>query len=95
MPKLKPGTILPTQEEDAAITAAAESDPDARPFTDAEWESAAPTRRMGVRGPQKAPTKVLLSVRYSHEVVQYFKSTGDGWQARMDQVLKDYVAARR
>ena len=95
MPKLKPGTIVPTHEEDAAITAAAESDPDARPFTDAEWESAAPTRRVGVRGPQKAPTKVLVSVRYSQEVVQYFKSTGDGWQARMDQVLKDYVAAHR
>jgi len=27
MPKLKPGTIIPTSEEDAAITAAALSDP--------------------------------------------------------------------
>ncbi len=40
MPKLKPQTILPTAEEDAAITAAAMADPDARPFTDAEWEQA-------------------------------------------------------
>jgi putative transcriptional regulator len=38
MPKLKPGHISPTPEEDAAITAAAMSDPDARPFTDEEWE---------------------------------------------------------
>jgi uncharacterized protein (DUF4415 family) len=38
---------------------------------------------------------VLLSVRYSQEVVQYFKSTGDGWQARMDQLLEDCVAAHR
>jgi uncharacterized protein (DUF4415 family) len=37
MPKLKPGTILPTPEEDAAITAAALSDPDAQPLTDEEF----------------------------------------------------------
>ena len=30
---------LPTLEEDAAITAAAMSDPDAIPLTDAEWEA--------------------------------------------------------
>jgi hypothetical protein len=35
MPKLKTGIIIPTPEEDAAITAAAMSDPDAVPFTDA------------------------------------------------------------
>jgi uncharacterized protein (DUF4415 family) len=34
---------------------------------------------------------VLLSVRYSPNVVEYFKSTGDGWQSRMDQVLSRYV----
>jgi uncharacterized protein (DUF4415 family) len=30
-------------------------------------------------------------------VITYFKSTGDGWQARMDRVLRQYVAqqARR
>ena len=38
MPKLKAGTILPSPEEDAAITAAAMSDPDAQPLTDAEWQ---------------------------------------------------------
>ena len=38
MPKLKAGTIMPTPAEDAAITAAALADPDAAPFTDAEWQ---------------------------------------------------------
>ena len=32
---------MPTPEEDAAITAAAESDPDARPLTAEEWASVA------------------------------------------------------
>jgi hypothetical protein len=29
--------IVPTEQEDAALTAAAMSDPDAIPFTDAQW----------------------------------------------------------
>jgi uncharacterized protein (DUF4415 family) len=33
-----------------------------------------------------------LSVRYSPEVIEYFRSTGDGWQSRMDGVLLKYVA---
>ena len=32
---------LPSPEEDAAITAAADSDPDARPLTDKEWAAVA------------------------------------------------------
>jgi hypothetical protein len=30
-------------------------------------------------------------LRYSPEVVSYFKSTGQGWQARMDDVLKGWI----
>jgi DNA-binding XRE family transcriptional regulator len=44
MAKLKPGTIFPTPEEDAAITAAALSDPDALPFTDEEFAKLTPKR---------------------------------------------------
>ena len=47
MPKLKPGTLIPTPEEDAAITAAAMSDPDATPYTDTEWEAVKPTLKRG------------------------------------------------
>jgi uncharacterized protein (DUF4415 family) len=42
--------------------------------------------------PRSASTKVLLSVRYSREVVDYFRATGEGWQARMDGALREYVA---
>jgi len=31
-------------------------------------------------------------VRYSPEVVAYFKSTGAGWQARMNEVLRRHVS---
>jgi uncharacterized protein (DUF4415 family) len=38
--------------------------------------------------------KLLLPVRYSLEVVEDFRSTGDGWQARIDSVLRQYVSQR-
>lgn len=42
--------------------------------------------------PRSASSKVLLSVRYSREVVDFFRATGEGWQSRMDGALKEYVA---
>jgi uncharacterized protein (DUF4415 family) len=53
-----------------------------------------PKRKRGERGPQKEPKKISVTVRYSPEVVKYFKNTGLGWQTRMDKVLKKYVKQR-
>lgn len=49
-------------------------------------------RKVGQRGKQKKPTKITVTLRYSKEVVEYFKSTGDGWQTRMDEALKDWIS---
>jgi len=43
--------------------------------------------------PKSEHKKLLVSVRYSPEVVAYFRSTGEGWQSRMDGVLREYVAS--
>ncbi|KJV06760.1 hypothetical protein VZ94_09250 [Methylocucumis oryzae] len=43
------------------------------------------------RGKQKAPTKVSTTVRFSPEVLAYFRSTGKGWQKRMDDALKEWL----
>lgn len=51
--------------------------------------------RPGQRGPGRKAKKVLLSVRYSPEVVEYFKATGEGWQTRMDEALKEWVESHR
>ena len=41
-----------------------------------------------VRGPQKAPTKKLVSLRLSPVVIEHFKAGGEkGWQARLDAAL--------
>ena len=48
-------------------------------------------RTRGRRGLRRAPTKQLVSVWYSPEVLRYFKSTGAGWQTRMNDALLDWV----
>lgn len=45
--------------------------------------------------PKSASPKVSVTVRYSAEVLEWFKSKGDGWQTRMDEVLKAYVAQQQ
>lgn len=52
-------------------------------------------RRPGQRGPQKTPLKEPVTVRYSREVIEYFRSTGNGWQSRMDRALKEWVDGHR
>jgi uncharacterized protein (DUF4415 family) len=86
----RPSVAMPTIKEDKAITAAAKSDPDALPLTPRQLKAMIPFR--AIRGrPKSENKKLLVSVRYSPEVVAYFKSTGDGWQSRMDGVLRKYV----
>ncbi len=82
---------LPTTEEDKAITAAAMSDPDAQPLTPKQLKAMVPMKALRGR-PKSENKKLLVSVRYSPEVVAYFKSTGEGWQSLMDSVLRKYVA---
>lgn len=89
MPKLKPGTLLPTPEEDAAITAAAQADPDAMPMTEAEWAEAKPKARRGRR--LAAVTKERITIRLSRDVVDSFRASGEGWQTRVDSALKDWL----
>jgi uncharacterized protein (DUF4415 family) len=50
--------------------------------------------RRGKRGPQKTPTKKLVSLRLSPEVIEHFKSTGRGWQTRIDGALKESIKTR-
>ena len=85
--------VMPSLEEDRAITAAAQADPDAQPLTAAQLTAMVPARALRGRPPLESK-KQLVSIRYSPEVLAYFKSTGDGWQSRMDGVLKEYIAKR-
>jgi len=50
--------------------------------------------RRGKRGPQKSPTKKLVSLRLSPEVIDHFKSSGPGWQTRIDHTLSELIKSK-
>jgi uncharacterized protein (DUF4415 family) len=91
---------LPTDEEDARITAAAWADPDARPYTDEELATAKhmmfselpPTMQTKLRGrPKAAVTKERITIRLSPDVLGAFRATGSGWQTRVDGALREWL----
>ena len=90
----RPAIKMPSAAEDRKIIAAAKLDLDAKPLTKAQLAKMVPLRSViELRGrPKLVNKKVLLSIHYSPQVVEYFKSTGDGWQSQMDRVLAEYVA---
>ena len=106
MPKLKPGTIMPTPQEDTAINTGIAADPDAREL-DRDWfKSARPARDVlpELIGKQAAESllkkrgrppgennKVATNVRYDRDLVEAFKATGEGWQTRMNDALRDWA----
>jgi uncharacterized protein (DUF4415 family) len=93
MSKTSPKRVIamPTEAENRKIRRAAKTDPDAQPLTDAQLSAMVPIK--AVRGrPKSENKKILVSVRYSPEVLSYFRNTGEGWQARMDGVLREYIA---
>ncbi len=48
---------------------------------------------LATRGRPKAEvTKVRVGIRLSPEVIEHFKAGGSGWQTRIDQALRDFIA---
>ncbi len=83
--------VLPSLEENEKIVATAKADPLATPLTSKQFKEMVPLTT--VRGrPRSENKKQLVSIRYSPEVIAYFRNTGEGWQARMDGVLREYIA---
>jgi uncharacterized protein (DUF4415 family) len=81
--------VLPTPEEDAAITAAALSDPDAMPFSDSDWHA---IKQVATRGrPLGSGNKMQVTLRLDIDVVEKLKAEGAGWQTRANAVLRRSV----
>jgi uncharacterized protein (DUF4415 family) len=93
MSKISPKRTLdlPSEVENRKIRKAANTDQDAPPLTAAQLKAMVPLKAVLGR-PKSENKKLLVSVRYSPEVLSYFRNTGAGWQSRMDGVLQEYVA---
>ncbi len=76
--------IRPSVEDDAAIARGIASDPDAAPDMSAPVPGI--VRRPG--RPTKANPKVSVRLRLDRDVIDRFKATGQGWQTRINAVLK-------
>ena len=61
----------------------------ARPFVEVFPELAEKIRR--ARGPQKAPTKALVSLRIDKDILERFKADGPGWQSRINDALRKAI----
>ena len=64
-------------------------DPDNPPWSEEMLGS--PVLKRG-RGPQKAPTKVLTTVRLDADVLAFFKAQGSGYQTRINDELRKIAA---
>jgi uncharacterized protein (DUF4415 family) len=96
--RAKRALTLTSDEEDAAITRAADMDPDARPANEAMLARLRPAveialeivhRARGQRGPQKSkPVKTAISLRLDPDVLEHFRKRGPGWQGRINAALR-------
>jgi uncharacterized protein (DUF4415 family) len=50
--------------------------------------------KMKSRGPQKAPLKKSTTIRLSPDVLEALRSTGPGWQTRVDEVLREKFVSK-
>ncbi len=104
MPRPKGIDLSPNSpEEEARIHAGIAADPDTFEWTDEEFAQARPAAEVmppelyqalierRVRGPQKAPTKEMISVRLDRDLVERLRATGPGWQARINDTLRKAV----
>ncbi len=87
----KRSLVMPSEAENRKLMRAARADPDALPLLPSQLKAMVPIKSVLGR-PKLESKKLLVSVRYSPEVLSYFRGTGEGWQTRMDAVLQEHVA---
>jgi uncharacterized protein (DUF4415 family) len=85
MPKLRAGTISPTDEEDAAISAGIATDPDTYEPQDSDIGRLRPVKR---GRPPVEHKKVATTIRLDADVIGHFRTAGNGWQSRINEALR-------
>jgi uncharacterized protein (DUF4415 family) len=71
---------------DAEIDAAAKGDRDWQEFKDIDWSTAEVVL---------PPKKKAISIRVDEDVLKFFKRNGEGYQRRMNAVLRSFMQASK
>ncbi len=79
--------IRPTDIEEAQITTAAIIDSDNPPLTENELQRFRRTRGR----PQGSGNKEQVTLRLDVEILEQFRATGNGWQTRINDALRDWI----
>ncbi|MCX7151393.1 MAG: BrnA antitoxin family protein [Proteobacteria bacterium] len=106
--KTKSGRLVevPTADEEAAINAGIAADPDNPEWTKEQFDQARPasevlppeiyTALIAMKRPRGRPkadeTKVFTAIRLDADLLDAFKSTGKGWQTRINAALRQFIA---
>jgi uncharacterized protein (DUF4415 family) len=86
-----------TDEEDAAITAAAYADPDNPPLTGAQLSRMRPmsetnperlARLEAARKAREAAGRVMIGFELDQDVFDHYRSLGGDWDRRINEVLR-------
>ena len=105
MPTLKAGHISPSAQENAAINAGIAADSDTQELDGSWFASAKPAHEVlapeaysalvAIKRPRGRPkadaTKVFTAIRLDADLLETFKSTGKGWQTRVNAALRQYI----
>jgi uncharacterized protein (DUF4415 family) len=67
----------------------------AQSFADLHPELAAKEMARRARGPQKTPTKRMVSLRLDGDVLERWRASGKGWQGRINDTLAQHAPRRR
>jgi uncharacterized protein (DUF4415 family) len=93
-----------TPDEDAEIKAGIANDPDTLEVTDEHFKRMRPAAEVapGIvaayrrsRGPQKSPTKQLISIRLDRDLIEHFRGRGPGWQSEINDTLRKATRLHR
>jgi uncharacterized protein (DUF4415 family) len=79
---------LPSDDEEAAINGGINADLDTYELTAEEFTELRPVK---AGRPKAQVTKERITIRLSPEVLEAFKTSGKGWQSRIDAVLKEWL----
>ncbi len=105
--KHKTTSAMPFSDEQMAAALAdapkmSVDDVDNPPTERTDWENAIVSRSLPElrnklakrrRGPQKQPLKVPTTIRFDADVLDALRSSGKGWQTRVNDAMREWVEA--